>query len=134
MISNGNSKLLKVTLIIFSLIAFIYGFIYLVAPQLSVEASGGDPVASGWLRWIGGILFSLSIGGIMTIRKPNKQGIFISTLTIGSLLGGLALLYSGIFEQEGLGDIWYTIIPGIVLILLFILFLISLKQSKELLF
>ena len=134
MAQNKNSNLLKLTLIIFILITLAYGIIYLFVPQSAVEASGSDPVSSGWLRWIGGIILALGVGGIMVYRKPEKQGIFITTLSLGSFLGGLALLYSGIFEPEGIGNIWHTIIPGIVLLILSIAFWISLKKNKQLLF
>ena len=128
-----KNSLLKVSLIIFAIVSLVYGFVYLFFPQMNVEASGGDPVASGWIRWMGGILIALGIGAIMIFRNPNKQGIFITTIALGTLLCGLALLYSGLFEPEGIGNVWHTLIPGIINVLLSILFWISLKQSKEIL-
>lgn len=133
MASETKLNLLKVTLIIFALIAFVYGFIYLFFPQVDVKASGGDPVPSGWLRWFGGILLALGVGAIMIIRNPKKQGIFVTTIALGTLLCGLALLYSGLFEAEGIGNVWHTLIPGIINVLLSILIWISIKQSKEIL-
>ena len=129
-----KTSLLKVSLIIFAIVSLVYGFVYLFFPQMNVEASGGDPIASGWIRWMGGILIALGIGAIMIFRNPNKQGIFVTTIALGTLLCGLALLYSGLFEPEGIGNVWHTFIPGIVNVLLSILFWISLKQSKEILF
>ena len=133
MTNNSNSKLLKISLIIFIIVALLYGFVHLFIPQVNVEASGGDPVPSGWLRWMGGILLSLGIGGIMVYMKPKGQRIFVTTLVIGSLLAGLALIFSALFEPEGIGDIMQTLIPGIILVILGVLLWISLKQSKELL-
>jgi len=128
-----KTNLLKVSLMIFALVSLVYGFIYLFFPQLNVEAAEGDPVASGWLRWMGGILLALGVGAIMVFRNPSKQGIFVTTIALGTLLCGLALLYSGVFESEGIGNVWHTFIPGIINVLLSILFWISLKQSKEIL-
>lgn len=133
MIAETKSNLLKVSLIIFALIALAYGFIYLFFPQVDVKASGGDPVPSGWLRWFGGILLALGVGAIMIIRNPKKQGIFVTTIALGTLLCGFALLYSGLFETEGIGNVWHTLIPSIIILLLSILIWISIKQSKEIL-
>ena len=128
-----KANLLKVSLVIFTLIALVYGFIYLFFPQIDVKASGGNPVPSGWLRWFGGILLALGVGAIMIIRNPKKQGIFVTTIALGTLLCGLALLYSGVFEPEGIGNVWHTLIPGIINVFLSILFWIGMKQSKEIL-
>lgn len=59
MTQNKNSNLLKITLFIFILIAIFYGISYLFVPQFNVEASGSDPLPSGWLRWMGGIILAL---------------------------------------------------------------------------
>lgn len=132
--SQKKSNLLKVSLIIFAIMSLVYGFIYLFFPQMNVEASGGDPVPSGWLRWSGGILLALGVGAIMVIRNPKRQGIFVTTIALGTLLCGLALVYSGLFETEGIGNVWHTLIPGIINVFLSFLFWISLKQSKEILY
>ena len=134
MAPNSNTKLLKVALVLFILIALFYGFIYLFFPQLNVEASGGDPVPSGWLRWMGGIIFALGICGIMVLRKPRHQGIFVTSLALGSLISGLALLYSAFFEPEGIGNLSHTYIPGIVQLVLSVLLWLGLVQSKSILF
>lgn len=128
-----GSQLLRITLVIFIVIALLYGFVYLVIPQVEVKASGSDPVPSGWLRWSGGILIALGIGAVMVLRNPAGQGIFITTMALGTLLCGLALLYTVLFEFTGAGNIMHTLIPAIVNLILSALFWISLKQAKELL-
>ncbi|HAQ21869.1 MAG TPA: hypothetical protein DCR40_21965 [Prolixibacteraceae bacterium] len=131
--TQKNLALLKITLIIFAIVALVYGVTYLFVPQIHVEASGSAPVPSGWIRWFGPILVALGIGTIMVLRNPNKQGPFVKTLAIGTLLCGLTLIYSTFFESEGIGNMEQSLIPGIVLIVLSIMFWISLQQSKELL-
>lgn len=132
MAQNKNS-LLKVALIIFVVVALVYGLIYVFIPQVLVKAAGSDPVPSGWLRWSGAIIIALGIGAIMVIRKPANQGIFVTTLAIGTLFCGLALLYTLLFEMAGIGNIEQTLIPAIINIILSVLLWISLKQDKDLL-
>ncbi|NQU84860.1 MAG: DUF4345 family protein [Mariniphaga sp.] len=133
MAQNKNSLLLKITLIIFAVVALVYGLIYVFVPQVLVEASGSEPVPSGWLRWSGAILVALGIGAIMVLRNPSKQGIFVTTLAIGALFCGLALLYSVLFEMTGIGNIEQTLVPAIINLILSVLFWISLKKSKAIL-
>ena len=115
------------------MISFGYGVIYLFFPEVEVKATGAEPIPVGWIRWIGGILIPLGIAAFMIYRNPSKQGIFISMVAIGSLLVGLTLFYTVFFENEGIGNIWNTIIPAIVHIILSILFWISLMKSKAVL-
>ena len=133
MTQNKSPLLLKVSLIIFAIIALVYGITYMFVPQIHVQLADGDSVASAWLRWFGPILVGLGIGTIMVLRNPIKQGIFVKTLAIGTLLCGPTLIYSAVFENEGVGNMEQSLIPGIVLIVLSVMFWISIKQSKELL-
>lgn len=126
--------LLILSLTIFSVIAVVYGFLYALWPQVMVDASGSDPVPSGWLRWAGAIMFALGIGSVIVLRKPSNQGIFVTTLALGTLLCGLALIYSSLFELAGIGNIWHTLLPGIVIVLLSVLLWVCLNQYKALLF
>jgi len=79
-------------------------------------------------------MVALGIGSAMVLRKPSNQGIFVTTLALGTLLCGLALIYSSLFELAGLGNIWHTLLPGIVIVLVSVLFWICLSQYKALLF
>jgi len=107
MAKKKNIKLLNVPLIIYIVVVLVYGVLFLLAPQLIVKVSGSDPVASNWLRWPGGVLLALGVGTIMVCRNPLKQYAFVLTITLGSLLAGLALLYSLLFEMN-MGETWFT--------------------------
>jgi hypothetical protein len=133
MTQDKNSQLLKVSLVLFAIVAVVYGLIHLIIPDLYVKISGSDPIPSSWIRWFGAILISLGVGAIMVFRNPVKQGIFITMIAIGTLLCGLTLLYSLIFESAGIGDPLATVIPVIVNLILSALFWISLKQAKAVL-
>lgn len=131
--AQKKNQLLKVTLAIFAVISLLYGITYMFVPQLHVEASGSEPIPSGWIRWFGPILIGLGVGAFMVFRNPAKQGIFVKTLAIGTLLCGPTLVYTALFEIEGAGSVEQTFIPGIILIVISIMLWISLKQSKEIL-
>lgn len=131
--SNENSKLLKVSLLMFIVVSLGYGVIYLLFPEVEIKAAGGEPIPPGWIRWFGGVFIALGIGAIMIFRNPIKQGIFITTISIGTLLVGLTLFYTVLFEFEGFYNIWNTIIPAIVNIILSVIFWISLNKSKAIL-
>jgi len=133
MTQNKTSLLLKVSLVLFAIVAIGYGLVHLLIPEVYVKSAGGEPIPPSWLRWIGGLMIPLGIGAIMVLRKPFRQGIFISTVALGTLLCGLVLLYSLFFENEGIGYTLATAAPAIIILILSALFWISLNQSKELL-
>jgi len=107
MAENKNSLLLKIVLVIYAVVSLVYGLAYFIVPDCLVNLSGGDPVFHGWLRWSGGTLIALGIGAIMVLIKPKNQGIFVTTIAIGTLLAGLALLYAWISIEEG-AKVWFT--------------------------
>jgi len=133
MTQNKTSLLLKVSLILFAIVAIGYGIVHSFFPEAYVKSAGGDPIPSSWLRWIGGIMIPLGIGAIMVFRNPYKQGIFITTIAIGNLLCGLILLYSLFFENTGIGYTMATLAPAIVSLILSGLFWLCLNQSGDLL-
>ena len=131
MAQSKNTKLLSVALIIYIVIVLVYGVLYLLAPQILVEAQGGEPVASGWLRWSGGVLIALGVGAIMVYRNPLKQDAFVVAIALGTLLAGLALLYSLFFEMTG--DAWFTALPVIILLANSVLLWLGRMQAKDIL-
>jgi hypothetical protein len=132
MAEKNNSAFLKIVLIIFAIVALIYGLCYFFIPGFLVELSGGDPVFHGWLRWSGGILIALGIGSILVAVKPKGPGIFVTTVALGSLLAGLALLHAWITLTEG-AHVWFTAMPTIVVLVLSALLWWSRSQAKDVL-
>ena len=110
MAQDDNVKILKVTLIIGAVLAFVYGFGFLFVPGILVKLSGGNPVDFGWLRWSGGVIIALGIGCLMVSSKPEKQGIFVTSMALTALFAGLGNMYSWIM-QEGSGATWFTALP-----------------------
>ena len=131
--AEKKNQLLKITLVLYSIITLAYGVNYLFFPEFQIEITGGEPILAGWIRWIGGVLLALGIGSIMILRNPVKQGIFVTSLFIGSLLVGLALLYEVLFIMDDSFNMLSTLIPAIVMLIVSILFWLSLRQSKEIL-
>ena len=117
MAQNDNVKGLKVTLIIFAVIMFVYGFGFLFVPGILFKLIGGNPVEFGWLRWSGGVIIALGIGALMVYNNPEKQGIFVTSMALAILFGGLGMLYSWIM-QEFSAAIWFIVLStclGLVL-------------------
>ena len=131
--SEKKNQLLKISLVLFTITALGYGIIYLFFPEWEIQSSGSVEFPAGWIRFIGPVYIALGIGSIMVFRKPSKQGIVITVVCIGTFLQGLTLIYTALFEYEGMGNVWRTLIPAFYLIILSILFFISLKKSKEIL-
>jgi uncharacterized membrane protein len=131
MTQNNNTKLLKISLIIFAIVSLVYGLCYVFIPQNLVGLSGSEAVPSSWLRWSGGILVSLGIGAILIYRNPAKQEPFVTTLALGTLFTGLALLYALLFEMAG--NAWFTMLPMIITLILSALLWWSRAQSKNIL-
>ena len=133
MTEKSNSGILKIALLIYAVVCLIYGLGFFIVPDSLVELSGGAPVFHGWLRWSGGVIIALGIGAILTYLKPKGQGIFVTTIAIGSLLAGLAMLWSWINIEEG-ANVWFTAMPSIVLLVLSGLLWWSRQTAKKILY
>lgn len=132
MAQNDNVKVLKFALIILAVISLVYGFGFLFVPGVLVKLSGGNPVEFSWLRWSGGVIIALGIGALMVSSKPEKQGIFVTSMALATLFSGLGMLYSWIM-QEGSGAIWFTALPTCLLLLLSCLLWWGRGQAKGIL-
>jgi len=133
MAENNKSGFLKIVLMIFAVVSLIYGLGYLLVPNFCVDLSGGDPLFHGWLRWSGGVLVALGVGAILVFLKPEKQGIFVTTIALGCLLAGLGLLWAWIDIEEG-ANVWYTAVPCIVVLALAILLWWNRQAAKKVLY
>jgi hypothetical protein len=133
MAEKNNTGFLKIVLIIFAIVCLVYGLGYLIVPDALVNLSGGAPVFHGWLRWSGGILIALGIGSILVTGKPKGQGIYVTTMALGSLLAGLALLFAWITIEEG-ANVWFTALPAIIVLVLTCLLWWGRQQAKDVLY
>ena len=131
--SEKKNLLLKISLLLFALYTLANGVIYLFFPEYEISSSGSEPFPPGWIRWFGGIFIALGIMSVLAFRNPVKQGIFVLSVAIGSLIVGLTLFYTVMFEYEGIGDIKFTLMPAILISINSILFWISLRLSKDIL-
>ena len=131
--AEKKNQLLKITLALYALVSLYYGIIYLFFPGFEIANAGGEPIPEGWVRWFGPVLLALSFGSMMMLRNPSKQGIFVLSLCIGSLLVALTLYYELIIGGREDFNLLTTLIPAIVLTIIAILFVLSLRQSKEIL-
>jgi len=121
MAQDDNVKILKFTLIIFAVISLVYGFGFLFVPGLLVKLSEGTPVDFGWLRWSGGVLLALGIGCLMVYSKPEKQGIFVTSMALATLFSGLGMLYSWIMHEYS-GTTLFKALPTCLLLAISCLF------------
>jgi hypothetical protein len=117
MAQSNNVTLLKVALVILGIVSIIYGIGYLIFPRALVSFSGGNPVDVGWLRWAGGIIIALGIGAFMVFGKPEKQGIFVFTMALSTLLCGLGLLWSWIMKEYS-GSNMFIGVPTILILVI----------------
>jgi hypothetical protein len=132
MAQGNDPKMLKVILIIFTVVVLIYGLGYLFIPDVFVTLYGSEPIDLGWIRWSGGPLIALGIGAILVFRKPDKQGIFVTTIALGTLITGLGLLYSLLTREYGGSIISIVIATAITLVLSGLLWW-SRQRAKEIL-
>ena len=133
MAEKSNSGILKIALLIYAVVCLIYGLGFFIVPDSLVELSGSEPVFHGWLRWSGGVIIALGIGAILTYLKPKGQGIFVTTIAVGALLAGLAMLWAWINIEEG-ANVWFTALPTIVLLALSGLLWWSRQEAKNILY
>jgi hypothetical protein len=133
MAEKNNTGLLKISLIIYAVVCLVYGLAYLIVPDALVKMSGGEPVFHGWLRWSGGILIGLGIGSLLVAGNPKGQGIFVTTIVLGGLLAGLALLFAWITLEED-ANTWFAALPTIIVLALTCLLWWSRQQAKDVLY
>lgn len=131
MAQNNNTKLLKIILLIYAIVSFIYGICFVFIPQVLVNLSGAEAVSLAWLRWPGGVLIALGIGAVMVYQNPVQQNPFVTTIGLGSLFTGLILLFALIFERTG--KAWFTALPMIIVLVESVLLWISRAQAKSIL-
>lgn len=129
---NENPVFLKVVLLIYAIVALVYGLCFLFVPDFLVNMSGGAPVFHGWLRWAGGICVAVGTGSLMVMTKPQNQGIFVTTIALATLLAGLALVYAWIYIEES-ANVWFTAVPAILLLIISGLLWWSRQKARDIL-
>ncbi len=133
MTEKNNAGFLKIVVLIYAVVCLVYGLGFAIVPDSLVELSGSEPVFHGWLRWPGGVLIALGIGAILVFLKPEGQGIFVTTIAIGALLAGLALLWAWITIEEEV-NVWFTAFPAILLLVVAALLIWSRQAAKKILY
>jgi hypothetical protein len=132
MANDNGAKTLKVVLVIYAIVVLVFGLCFFFIPGVMVKISGGNTVDLGWLRWPGGAIIALGIGGLLVRRNPAKQGIFVLTISLGTLLSGLALLYSWIVHEYSAG-MWFIALSTIVILVLSALLWWGRQKAKAIL-
>ena len=132
MAQDNATKTLKVVLVIFAIVSLVYGLCYLFIPGPLVKMSGANPVDLGWLRWPGGILIGLGIGALLVARDPTKQGVFVTTISLGTLITGLGLLYSWIVHEYSAAT-WFIALPTVIVLVVSALLWWSRQKAKGIL-
>ena len=132
MAQNNGTKTLKVVLVIYAIVVLVYGLGFLLIPGVLAKISGSNPVDLGWLRWPGGLLIALGIGALLVRRDPTKQGVFVTTISLGTLLAGLALLYSWIVHEYSAAT-WFIALPTIIVLVVSALLWWSRQKAKGIL-
>ena len=132
MAQQNSSAVLKVALILYAVVALVYGIGFLIVPGVWVRMSEGAPVDFGWLRWSGGIIIAFGIAAIMVYRKPEKQGPFVFAIALATLLSGIGMLISLIFHEYS-GTIMFIVIPIVLMFVISGLLWWGRQQAKGIL-
>ena len=133
MTENKNLGFLKIAVLLYAIVCIVYGLAYLFVSDFLVELSGSDPVFHGWLRWSGGVLVALAIGAFLVYRKPEGQGIFVTTIAIGSSLVCLSLFCAWATMEEG-SSVLFTALPAFITLVLAVLLWWSRQKAKDILY
>ena len=133
MTENKNVGFLKIAVLLYAIVCIVYGLAYLFVSDFLVELSGSDPVFHGWLRWSGGVLVALAIGAFLVYRKPEGQGIFVTTIAIGSSLVCLSLFCAWATKEEGT-SVLFTAAPAFITLVLAVILWWSRQKAKDILY
>lgn len=129
---NHGVKRLKLALLCSIVIHVFYGIGFFIMPGILRSMAGGTPVELGWIRWSGGALLALAVGGIQAFRDPSHQGSMITTLTVAPLLVGLGLLYPLLFENYSIHT-WFIVVPCIMAFAVFVAMMWARQGAQEIL-
>jgi hypothetical protein len=132
MADTNGAGMLKGVLVLFAIVTFVYGVGYLLIPGEFVKMSGSAPIDNGWIRWSGGVLVGLAIGAVLVRKNPRGQGPFVTSMTWGSFLAGLGLLYTWLVGETPV-QTWYIAVATVIVLLLAVLLQWSRTMAKELL-
>jgi hypothetical protein len=129
---NNGTKRLKAALLFSIVVHVFYGIGFFVIPGILRDLAGGTPVELGWIRWAGGMMLSLAVGGIQAYRNPAHQSSMITTLTVAPLLVGLGLLYPLLFENYSI-HAWFIAVPCVIAFAVFVVMMWARQGAKEIL-
>jgi hypothetical protein len=129
---NKETKKLKAALLFSIGVHVFYGIGFFVMPGILRDLAGGTPVELGWIRWSGGALLALAVGGIQAYRNPVHQGSMITTLTVAPLLVGLGLLYPLLLENYSIHT-WFIVVPCVMAFAVFVVMMWAGQGAKEIL-
>ncbi len=129
---NNGLKKLKAALMFTIIVNLFYGIALFVTPGLMSEIAGGTPVEHGWLRWSGGVLIALAVGGLQAYRNPLHQKSIVMLLTVAPLLSGLAFAYTLLFENYTIHS-WFILVPCILVFAMFAVLMWARQGAKEIL-
>jgi hypothetical protein len=130
MAQQNVSIVLKIALILVVIELGIYGLVLLLIPSQFTQFIGANPTEAVWLRWPGGILIALAAGSFLVIRNPGGQSSLVLTLTLGFLLGGLAMLYSWITVEYS-ADTVHLAVPTILNLVVTVLLFLGWQSSRD---
>ncbi len=127
---NGTEKL-KVVMALFFVSYLFYGVSFLLVPGMVYAIShAAEPLSLSWIRWSGGALVALGIGAVQTYRDPVRHGGFVMVAMISSLLVGLGLLYSRLFDNST-ATFAFHMTPCFINLGLFVLLVWARQGAKE---
>jgi hypothetical protein len=130
---NSALRILRSVLLLYIAANLLYGVSLFFLPNLLWDVSGSsEPLGLGWIRWAGGPLIALGIGGIRVFRNPSRQGTFITIATLSALFIGLGLLYSKLYDHS-ISYTWFHMTPCVINLTLFGLLLGARQGAKEIL-
>ncbi len=132
MSQDNNLKKLKAALVFSILVDLVYGIAFFITPGILRDMAGGYPVELGWIRWSGGVLIALAVGGIQVYQKPAGQKSMVTALTVAPILSSVGLLYTLLFEKYSVHT-WFIVMPCIVTFALFIVMIWGIQAAKEIL-
>ena len=111
MTENKNLALLKFALGYFAVLTLIYGIGLVFFTEKLIEMSGTPVFEPNWVRWAGGMLAGLGIGGFLALRNPGNQDGLVVAAALATLFIGLALLYQLLFDWNPDNVVSFTVVP-----------------------
>ena len=109
---------LNIAMVVYIFVTMLFALPIVIFPVAFFDGIGLERLVAeqlGGLRWVGAVLLTWAISGILVLARPGGRAIFVTTGALQMTFAALAFLYSWSIG-EAMWSAWYHSIATAILI------------------